>query len=420
MKKLVLAVLVYGLLSMVYGLSFAETADQAYNSAHECYVSLRGDAGAQKLREPWKRCIKLFETVRKKYARSLEGAEAQYSLGRLYEELAFNSKNLADWKRSVKEYESFARAYSTNKMADDAYFRAACIEWEKLNDEGAARKDLIKVIKHYKNGDKAGEARKYLEAVDAGTPMNETVLKVSVVKVPPRKIESKVKPVIVVLDPGHGGNDTGAIGPDGVKEKDLTLPISKKIAAELKKQIEGVQVYLTRNEDKTLDLGERVKFANKKKADYFISVHANASKSRKDRGIQTYYLNNASDEASERLASQENKYAGRKTSNLEKIIATMLQNEATDGSRALAGSVHKKIVSNLSKKYSGIEDDKVRSALFYVLVGVKCPSILVETSYMSNPKEEKRLKTDAYQRIIAASVAAGLNDNIKNYRPKAL
>jgi len=405
---------------MIYGLSFAETADQAYNSAHECYANLRGDAGAQKLREPWERCIRLFEMVRKKYARSPEGAEAQYSLGRLYEELAFNSKNLADWKRSVKEYGSFARAYSTNKLADDAYFRAACIEWEKLNDKNGAKKDLIKVIKYYKNGDKAGEAKKYLEAVDAGTPMNETDLKAAVVKVPPRKTENKAKSIIVVLDPGHGGNDTGAIGPDGVKEKDLTLPISQKIAAELKKQIEGVQVYLTRNEDKTLDLGERVRFADKKKADYFISVHANASKSGKERGIQTYYLNNASDEASERLASQENKYAGRKTSNLEKIIATMLQNEATDGSRALAGSVHKKIVSSLSKKYSDIEDDKVRSALFYVLVGVKCPSILVETSYISNPKEEKRLKTDAYQRIIAASVAGGLYDNIKNYKPKTL
>ncbi|PJA19145.1 MAG: hypothetical protein COX62_07215, partial [Deltaproteobacteria bacterium CG_4_10_14_0_2_um_filter_43_8] len=294
------------------------------------------------------------------------------------------------------------------------------IEWEKLNDKNGAKKDLIKVIKYYKNGDKAGEAKKYLEAVDAGTPMNETDLKAAVVKVPPRKTENKAKSIIVVLDPGHGGNDTGAIGPDGVKEKDLTLPISQKIAAELKKQIEGVQVYLTRNEDKTLDLGERVRFADKKKADYFISVHANASKSGKERGIQTYYLNNASDEASERLASQENKYAGRKTSNLEKIIATMLQNEATDGSRALAGSVHKKIVSSLSKKYSDIEDDKVRSALFYVLVGVKCPSILVETSYISNPKEEKRLKTDAYQRIIAASVAGGLYDNIKNYKPKTL
>ncbi len=321
MKKIIFFVVL-----LASGFAYAETGDQAYTAAHECYVNLRSDANAQKLREPWEKCIKQFENVKKKYRREKAGADAQYSLGKLYEELASNSKNQADWKRAVKEYEAFALGYSRNKMADDAYFQAACIEWERFKDKDAAKADLMKVIKHYKDGDRAGEAKKYLDAMEKGKEPGETA--------------AKEKAIVVVIDPGHGGKDTGAIGPDGLEEKDLTLAIAKNTAQELKDRIGSVQVFLTRETDKTLDLGQRVKFANKKKADYFISIHANASKSKKDHGIQTYYLNNASDEASERLASQENKYAGGKSSDIEKIIATMLQNEATDGSRDLARSVH--------------------------------------------------------------------------------
>ena len=389
---------------------YAETAVDAYQSAHDCYVSLLQDAAAQKYRENWENCIGQFREVVKRYSRHDKGEDAKYSLGRLYEELAANSKNQADWLKAVKEYESFARQYARSKMADDAYFRAACIHWEQLQNKDAAEKNLHRVIKFYKTGDKAGEASKYLEAVEAGIILKETAPKDE----PPAAISAKpLKTFIVVIDPGHGGSDTGAIGPSGTKEKDLTLSLSKKIAAELKEQLKNVQVFLTRDSEATLTLDDRVKFANRRKADFFISVHANASTSKKAHGIQTYYLNNASDEAASRLAAQENKNSGRSVSDLEKIISTMIQTASTEESRELAKTIHKGVVSGLSAKYQGISDQKVRSALFYVLVGVQCPSILLETSYISNRKEEKRLGSKDYQINIARAVAKGLREHLK-------
>ena len=390
----------------------AAPATGAYKEAHECYEDLRGDPNAQKLRENWEKCITQFEGVAKKYGRSVEGADAKFSLGRLFEELAQNSKNQMDWNRAVKEYHAFAGQYPRNSMADDAYLSAAKIEWERFQDKEAAKKDLIKIIKFYKNGDQAGEAKKYLDMVEKGT-VPEPVKKDEPVKETTKKDVRPEERFTIVIDPGHGGSDTGAIGPSGTEEKDITLKLSKRLAAQIQREMKQAGVLLTRSSDKTLTLDDRVKFANDHHADFFVSVHANASTSKKQHGVQTYYLNNASDDAAARLAAQENKNIGRKLNDLDQIISTMIQNASTEESRELARLVHKSLVAGLSKKYSGVADQNVRSALFYVLVGVKCPSILVETSYVSNPKEEKRLNDAKYQAAVADSIADGLKQYVK-------
>lgn len=407
MKYLIVAIL----LLVPAGLKAAPATD-AYKEAHDCYEDLRGDPNAQKLRESWEECITQFEGVARKYGRSEEGADAKFSLGRLFEELAENSKNQMDWNRAVKEYHAFAGQYPRNSMADDAYLSAAKIEWERFQDKENAKKDLIKIIKFYKNGDQAGEAKRYLEMVEKGT-----------VPVPVKKGEGDVRPeerFTIVIDPGHGGSDTGAIGPGGTEEKDITLRLSKRLAARIQKEMKQTKVLLTRGSDKTLTLDDRVKFTNDNHADLFVSVHANASTSKEQSGVQTYYLNNASDKAAERLAAQENKNVGRKLSDLDQIISTMVQNASTEESRELARLVHKSMVSGLSRKYSGVADQNVRSALFYVLVGVKCPSILVETSYLSNPKEEKRLKDDKYRSAVADSIADGVRQYVKMKKAMAM
>lgn len=384
------------LFSFYFSSAIAESAADAYKTAHECYVNLKADEKAQKVRENWERCINEFKSVAKNHRRSEKGGEAQYSLGRVYEGLAENSKNQADWKLAVSEYQKYAMEHPRGKMADDAYFRAARIEWERLHDKELAKKDLLKVIKHYKNSDMAREAQKYLNEMEKSGADGSIAYNLT-----------------IVIDPGHGGSDTGAVGPDGKNEKELTLIISKKLAEDIRVKMKNAKVYLTRDHDATLTLDDRVRFANKKKADLFISIHANASTSKKERGIQTYYLNNATDKAAERLAMQENKNSGKKASDLDKILATMIQNASTDESRELAKSIHKNLIKGLSSKYSDIEDQKVRSALFYVLVGVKCPSVLIETSYISNPKEEKRLENAKYQALIASSITDGVSNHIK-------
>ncbi len=216
----------------------------------------------------------------------------------------------------------------------------------------------------------------------------------------------------VVIDPGHGGKDPGAIGPRGTKEKDITLKISKRLARELKKK-KGVKVYLTRSRDKSLTLEERSAFAIKKRADLFISVHVNASRRKGSRGISTYYLNNATDRAAARLAKQENRAAGKKLSDVEHILSTMLQNHDTAESSQLAHDIQKSMMKRMSARYPNVTDRGVRSALFYVLVGAKCPAVLLETSFISNPLEERRLRLGHYRDHLAIGAAQGVSEYIK-------
>jgi N-acetylmuramoyl-L-alanine amidase len=222
----------------------------------------------------------------------------------------------------------------------------------------------------------------------------------------------KSGPLRVVIDPGHGGEDSGAIGPRGTKEKDIVLKIAKGLARELNKK-KGVKVYLTRTRDKSLTLDQRNEFARKKKADIFISVHVNASRKRDSRGIETYYLNNATDKAAARLANQENKASGKKLSDVEHILSTMLQNYDAAESAQLAKDIQKSMMGRMSGRYPNVVDRGVRSALFYVLVGAKCPAVLLETSFISNPLEERRLSLTHYRDHLAIGAAQGVTEYLK-------
>lgn len=210
-----------------------------------------------------------------------------------------------------------------------------------------------------------------------------------------------------MIDPGHGGKDEGAKGPHGIKEKNLTLKISKQLAKILSDSLDA-EVRLTRQDDRYIPLEERNTLGNKINADLFISIHVNASESKDPHGIETYYLNTASDKAAKRLADRENRAFGKEASTLEKILTTMLQNANTDESRELAIAVQSTMIQRLSKQFSNVLDKHVKTALFYVLVGSKSPSILIETGFVSNPAEEKRLNSADYQRHMVESIAAGI------------
>ncbi|MFH0799968.1 MAG: N-acetylmuramoyl-L-alanine amidase [Pseudomonadota bacterium] len=245
----------------------------------------------------------------------------------------------------------------------------------------------------------------------AGSPDLAPAIKGKPVKKVAAPLKGKV--MAIVIDPGHGGSDTGAIGPSGLKEKDVALAISKRLAAKLKEAM-GATVYMTRDSDATLTLEDRNAFAVAKKADLFISVHANASESRKMSGIETYFLNNASDAAAAKLAKRENRATKKKLSNVEHILSTMLQNYDAAESELLASDVQKSLTARMGRRYEGIRNRRVRSALFYVLVGAKCPAILVESSFISNPKEEKRLKDRVYQAELAGSISDGVQKYFKS------
>jgi len=214
----------------------------------------------------------------------------------------------------------------------------------------------------------------------------------------------------VVIDAGHGGKDPGAIGPTGLREKDVVLKISKKVASRLKKDL-GCQVILTRKKDRFLPLTQRTAIANAKKADIFVSIHANAAPNRRARGVETYFLNFALDKEAMRVAARENATSTKSIGDLKNILNDIMKNAKVDESSRLAGYVQREVVKNLRKKYRNVKSKGVKQAPFFVLIGARMPSVLVEVSFISNRKEEERLKSDRY----LDRVAEGIVNGIKSY-----
>jgi N-acetylmuramoyl-L-alanine amidase len=216
----------------------------------------------------------------------------------------------------------------------------------------------------------------------------------------------------VVIDPGHGGHDTGTIGADGTREKDVALGIAKKLRTVLTEQ--GLEVVLTRETDHFVRLEERARLANVARGDLFISVHCNSLPQRHIRGIETYTLNLASDRYAIRLAARENATSEKGMSDLRFLLADLATRANTEESVRLATQVQSGLVSKLTARDRKIRDLGTKEALFYVLLGTKMPAILVETGFLSNAEEEKRLASPEYQDAVARAIAAGVQGFLGN------
>ena len=224
----------------------------------------------------------------------------------------------------------------------------------------------------------------------------------------------------IVIDPGHGGRDYGAPGYlKGVHEKDVVLQISRRLAKKIRRELK-YSVYLTRNRDEFLTLEERTAMANTKNADLFISIHTNSHKDRRAYGIETYFLNLATDDEAIRVAAMENATSTKNISDLQTILTDLMQNAKINESSRLAGYVQSAMVRHLKRKgYSRIKDKGVKQAPFYVLLGAQMPAVLVETSFISNPKECKRLTNPKYQERLCEAIIKGIKTYIQETSPTA-
>ena len=211
----------------------------------------------------------------------------------------------------------------------------------------------------------------------------------------------------IVLDPGHGGKDPGAIGVGGVAEKDITLSVARKLAQKLRAEL-GVKVILTRNDDRYVPLEDRTALANQEDADLFISLHMNASPNPEARGIETYYLDNTTDEAAIRLAARENRTSRRNISDLQFILSDMLQNVKLEDSITLAHRLQTALVGGLSRVMTDVRDLGVKKALFHVLVGARMPSVLVEMAYISHRIEGAAMSQEHVQESMVGALFEGI------------
>lgn len=223
----------------------------------------------------------------------------------------------------------------------------------------------------------------------------------------------------IVIDPGHGGRDYGAPGYlKGVHEKKIALQIAKKLAKKIKSRLR-CEVIMTRRDDRFLTLEERTAIANTKNADLFISIHTNAARSRKAYGIETYFLNLATDNDAILVAARENATSAKNISDLETILSDLMQNAKINESSRLAAYVQKALYKGMRKKYSKIKSKGVKQAPFYVLLGAHMPAILIETSFISNPRECKRLNNATYQNKLCDSIIDGIKKYIHETTPTA-
>ncbi len=211
----------------------------------------------------------------------------------------------------------------------------------------------------------------------------------------------------IVIDPGHGGHDTGTIGPNGLEEKDLVLDVGRRLGKLLETRL-GAEVVYTRKDDTFIPLETRTAIANQARADLFVSIHANSSHDPGARGVETYYLNFTSSPEALEVAARENAVSEKSIYELQDLVKKIALKEKIEESREFAGDVEASLHSGLAAKSPAIRDRGVKKAPFIVLIGANMPSILAEVSFVSNPTDEHRLATGEYRERVAESLYRGI------------
>jgi N-acetylmuramoyl-L-alanine amidase len=232
----------------------------------------------------------------------------------------------------------------------------------------------------------------------------------------PKKPKKINKGKIIVIDPGHGGKDPGAIGYKKYREKVVVFKISTYLKNILKNR--GYKVYMTRYNDRFIKLKNRTKYANRKKADIFISIHANAvpkKNAKKAFGIETYFLSPSRSKRAEKVAAMENKAdIGDMNAYGKKSFLNFLNHRRIIASNKLAIDLQRGMLGALNKKYKNVNDGGVREGPFWVLIGAQMPAVLIEVGFISNPTEARRLVNDNYRKTMAIGLANGIERYFAN------
>jgi N-acetylmuramoyl-L-alanine amidase len=450
-------------------------AEAAYQRDRQAFYALKADPQARKQRDRWLSAAARFEATAARFPSSPRAPQALYTAAELRNEVSHLSLVPADRRAALSEYHRLADRYPASSLADDALFQAARMELDRENDPASARKDLAQLLAQHPRGDMVHRARALLASLKAPADVAPAVaheetkasedetpdvpdadgaeaeaaspgtsaMTPTEVAVHPEPVEGRTAAQLptptplrslrrvgasprgvslavqmglgvhrVVIDAGHGGRDFGAIGPGGTREKDVTLAMAQKLAEQL--QAQGLEVLLSRDEDEFVTLEERARFANDHRADLFISIHANANSDRRVQGTQTYFLNATDDRYALRLAARENASTEKSISDLQLILADLATKANVEESHQLAESVQREMVKELGHDFGAGRNLGVKHALFYVLLGVRMPAILVETAFVSNPAEERRLKSEGFQAAVARDIASGVSRFLKS------
>jgi N-acetylmuramoyl-L-alanine amidase len=424
-----------------------QDADAAFAEAKKAFLALRKDEKRRRFRDQWLSVVAKFEQIAERFPKSRRAADALFDAAELHAELSHVSLARRDLKAAIDAYERLCQRYPSSNLADDAHLALGWIHRDRRGDTEAARAEFEAAVAS--KGDMAGKARQALAALgpppkpeaalakeakperpkaaaDTGDDSEDDededetaaapsaaldaarvrVLRSAARADVPLSVQAGLKIRRIIIDPGHGGQDAGATGPGGLREKDAALAISLALKEEL--EARGFEALLTRDSDAFVSLDDRTRFANRKKGDLFLSVHCNAFKSPELRGVETYTLDVASDAYAIRLAARENASSERKISDLQFILADLATRANTDESLRLARAVQSSLLAAQSEPKKPMHDLGVKQSLFYVLLGAKMPAVLVETAFISNPADERRLGEPRHQRALGRAIAEGV------------
>jgi N-acetylmuramoyl-L-alanine amidase len=447
----------------------ADASEQAYQQARHAYYVLKGDAGRRRYRDSWLGVAHKFEAVAQKYPSSARAPDALFPAAGLLAELSRISQVPEDLNGAAEDYKKLLERHPRHRLADDSALALARLQLDRLGEPEAARATLQHTLAVLPKGDQAANLKALLASLPSEpvkkapppvvrrpapkavrdfpalskAPAAQSPEVAEAPTPPPPAPEAAAEPAAplnmgpsvrermksvgrqtggevtlaeqlglkvrrVVIDAGHGGHDTGTVGPGGAEEKNVALAVALRLGRVLTD--EGLEVLFTREDDHFVRLEDRARMANEAHGDLFISIHCNSGAQSTWRGVETYSLNLTSDRYAIRLAARENTSSAKTMSDLQFILADLATRAHTDESARLAERVQHSLVSHLSAKYSKSKDRGRKEALFYVLLGAKMPAILVETGFLSNPEDEKRLATPSYQDDVARSIAAGVQD----------
>jgi len=224
----------------------------------------------------------------------------------------------------------------------------------------------------------------------------------------------------IVIDAGHGGHDTGTIGPTGLMEKDLCLDVALRLGKLIEQKLPGADVVYTRSDDTFIPLEERTNIANEAKADLFVSIHANSSPDHGARGVETYYLNMKGSPEAMEVAARENAVSQEGIHDLEDLVMKIARTEKIDESKELAEDVQDSLSKRIQKTAKPVRNRGVRKAPFVVLIGADMPSILTEISFLSNPADEQLLKKPDHRQHIAEGVFQGVSAYLESMNSMAM
>ncbi len=434
-------------------------ADAEFEAAIEPYLQLRTRDPQVMQPQAWESAASTLTEFLEVHSQDSYTPPLLFHLGHLYEQLYNSNSSQGELTRAIYFYERLVREFPEHSFVDDALLSLGDLRKNALGDQVGARAAYYEIIDRHPNGDKISQARSRLGIKEEEQPQaqvsekpvkpQQEVPKVEaraqvkdlppVTEAPKTELPKEAAPQekrtvtlrsksegkeiyaqtvekaipLIVIDPGHGGEDRGAVGVDGVLEKEVVLNIAFYLEELLRERLRA-RTILTRARDQVVSLADRTKLANDQNADLFISIHANASPNKKLHGIETYYLDNTNDRSSLKLAERENQSlhygqeGGGVAPDLQFILSDMIQNAKLEDSISLSHHVHSALYQHLSRYYKGVKNLGVKKAPFYVLVGAHMPCVLVEVSFIDHPVEGAYLIERTYQKLVADALYRGI------------